>query len=75
MAHDERDEHPTSAEPRVAAAAAPHKRQAVGAETAVGEAIGDGGKPPADAGGTWTTVISRQARRQVGKARLDGTSS
>eukprot|EP00966_Prymnesium_polylepis_P025757 593875-Prymnesium_polylepis.1 len=37
-----------------------------------GEAVGNGEKPPADAGGTWTTVISRRPRRQVEKARLDG---
>ena len=68
-------EQPAGAVPRVAVAAAPHKRQAVTAGTAVGEAVGNGGKPPADAGGTWTTVISRRAQRQVEKARLDGTSS
>ena len=41
------DEHPTSVAPRVAAAAAPHKRQAVAAGTAVGVAVGVGGKTPA----------------------------
>ena len=71
----ELDEQLAGAVPRVAVAAAPHKRQAVAAGTAVGEAVGNGGKPPADAGGTWATVISRRARRQVEKARLDGTSS
>ena len=43
----ENDEQPTSVEPRVAAAAAPHKRQAVAAGTAVGVAVGVGGKTPA----------------------------
>ena len=65
------------AEPRAAAAAEPHKRQAVAAGTAVGvavgEADGDGGKPPAEAGDTWTTVLSRWARRQA-RARPDGTA-
>eukprot|EP00966_Prymnesium_polylepis_P049354 1142463-Prymnesium_polylepis.1 len=79
MAHDERDEQPTSASPRVAARRRSRRAaQAAGGggrATAVGEAVGDGGKPPADTGGTWTTVISRRARWQVGKARLDGTSS
>eukprot|EP00966_Prymnesium_polylepis_P017927 413659-Prymnesium_polylepis.1 len=42
----EDDERPTSAEPRVAAAAEPHKRRAVAAETAVGETFGVGGRPP-----------------------------
>ena len=42
----ENDEQPTSVEPRVAAAAAPHKRQAVAAGTAVGVAVGVGGKTP-----------------------------
>eukprot|EP00966_Prymnesium_polylepis_P152445 3521364-Prymnesium_polylepis.1 len=51
----ELDEQPAGAVPRVAA---PHKRQAVAAGTAVGEAVGNGGKPPADAGGTWTTVAA-----------------
>ena len=67
------DEHPTSVAPRVAAAAAPHKRQAVAAGTAVGVAVGVGGKPPAGDEG-WTTVPSRRARRQE-RARLEGTSS
>ena len=44
------------------------------AGAAVGEAVGVGGKSPADAGDTWTTVMSRRARRQE-PARLDGTSS
>ena len=52
-------------EPRAAAAAEPHKRRAVAAGTAVGEAVGVGGKPPADAGGSWTTVMSRRARWQT----------
>jgi hypothetical protein len=62
------DEQPTSAEPRVAAAAAPHKRRAVAAGTAVGVAVGEGGKLPAGGEGTWTTVISRRARRQEQRA-------
>ena len=37
-------------------------------------AVGDGGKPPADAGGTWTTVLPRRAQRQE-RARLDGMTS
>eukprot|EP00966_Prymnesium_polylepis_P245761 5685012-Prymnesium_polylepis.1 len=41
------DEKPASAEPRVAAAAAPHKRQTVAAGKAVGEVVRVGGKPPA----------------------------
>ena len=65
----ENDEQPTSAEPRVAAAA-PHKWQAVAAGTAVGVAVGVGGKPPAGDEG-WTTVLSRRARQQ-GRARLEG---
>ena len=71
----EYDEQTTGAEPRVAAAAAPHKRQSVAAGAAVGVAVGVGGKPPAGGEGAWTTVLSRRARRQVEKARLDGTSS
>jgi len=64
-----------SAEPRVAAAAAPHKRRAVAAETDVGEAVGvAGGKQPAGDEGKWTTVLSRRARRQE-PTRLDGTTS
>ena len=45
--HDEQDEQLPCAEPRVAVAAAPHKRRAVAAGTAVGVAVGVGGKPPA----------------------------
>ena len=72
------DEQQASAAPRVAAAAAmPHKRQAVAAGTAVGVAVGEGGKeggkPPAGGEGTWTTVMSRRARRQE-RARLEGTA-
>ena len=67
------DEQPTSAAPRVAVAAAPHKRRAVAAGTAV-ETGGKGGKPPAGDNGTWTTVKSRRARRME-RARLDGTTS
>ena len=72
------DEQQASAAPRVAAAAAmPHKRQAVAAGTAVGVAVGEGGKeggkPPAGGEGTWTTVVSRRARRQE-RARLEGTA-
>ena len=67
------DEHPTSVAPRVAAAAAPHKRQAVAAGTAVGVAVGVGGKPPAGDEG-WKTVLSRRARQQE-PVRLDGTTS
>ena len=68
------DEQPASAAPRVAAAAAmPHKRQAVAAGTAVGVAVGEGGKTPAVDEGTWTTVMSRRARRQE-RARLEGTA-
>ena len=73
MEMTENDEQPTSAEPRVAAAAAPHKRRAVAAGTAV-ETGGKGGKPPAGDNGTWTTVKSRRARRME-RARLDGTPS
>ena len=67
------DEQPPWSEPRVAAAAAPHKRRAVAAGTAV-ETGGQGGKPPAGDNGTWTTVKSRRARRME-RARLDGTTS
>eukprot|EP00966_Prymnesium_polylepis_P299474 6920492-Prymnesium_polylepis.1 len=56
----EYDEQTTGAEPRVAAAAAPHKWQAVAAGTAVGVC----GKPPVDGEGAWTMVLSRRARRQ-----------
>eukprot|EP00966_Prymnesium_polylepis_P128592 2974384-Prymnesium_polylepis.1 len=44
MEHDKQDEQLSCAEPRVAAAAALHKRQAVAVGTAV-TAGGDGGKP------------------------------
>ena len=65
MERNEQGEQLRCAEPRAAAAAAPHKRQAVAAGTAVGEAGGEGGKSPAgEAGGSWTTVLSRRARRQ-----------
>ena len=67
------DEQPASAAPRVAAAAAPHKRRAVAAGTAI-ETGGKGGKLPAGDNGTWTTVTSRRARR-LERARLDGTTS
>ena len=68
------DEQLACAEPRVAAAAEPHKRRAVAAGTAVGVAVGvAGGKLPAGDKGTWTTVASRRARRQE-RARLDGTA-
>eukprot|EP00966_Prymnesium_polylepis_P101242 2344728-Prymnesium_polylepis.1 len=47
-----RDEQPAGAEPRVAAAAMPHKRQTVAAGTAVGEAVGVAdGKLPAGSEG------------------------
>ena len=59
------------AEPRVAAAAEPHKRRAVAAGTAVGLAVGVGGNGDE---GTWTTVVSRRAGR-LERARLDGTTS
>eukprot|EP00966_Prymnesium_polylepis_P250798 5799166-Prymnesium_polylepis.1 len=62
MEHDEHDEQLSRAEPRVAAAAAPHKRQAVAAGTAVGEV---GGKPPGGGDGAWTTVTTRWAQRQI----------
>ena len=65
------DEQPKSAAPRVAAAAEPHKRRAVAAGTAVGLAVGVGGNGDED---TWTTVVSRRARR-LERARLDGTTS
>ena len=59
----------TRGEPRVAAAAEPHKRRRVAAGTAV-EAGETGGKPPPAGGeGAWTTVTTRRARRQVEKAR------
>ena len=66
----EEDEQTTSAEPRVAAAAVPHKRQAVAAGTAVGATVGVGGNLAAggEGEGTWTTVISRRARRQEQRA-------
>eukprot|EP00966_Prymnesium_polylepis_P175030 4050094-Prymnesium_polylepis.1 len=48
-----RGDQPTGAEPRVAAAAGPHKRQAVAAATAVGAAGGVGGKRAAGDGGRW----------------------
>ena len=67
------DEQPTSAAPRVAVAAEPHKRRAVAAGTVV-ETGGRGGKPPAGEAGTWTTVLSRRARRQA-KAQLSSTLS
>ena len=50
------DEQPASAEPRVAAAAEPHKRRAVAAGTAVGAPVGVGGNGGNE--GTWTTVLS-----------------
>ena len=62
------------AEPRVAAAAEPHKRRAVLAGTAVEATVGVGGQPPAGGEGAWTTVLSRRARR-LERARPDGTSS
>ena len=67
---------PAVAEPRVAVAAAPHKRRAVAAGTAVGATVGVGGKLAAggEDEGKWTTVLSRRARRQE-RARLEGTSS
>ena len=65
MEHDEHDEQLSRAEPRVAAAAEPHKRRAVAAGTAVGVAVGEGGKPPAGGEGTWTTVTARRALRQA----------
>ena len=69
------DEQPTSAAPRVAVAAEPHKRRAVAAGTAVGEVVGVvGGKPQACDEGEWTTVTTRRARRQE-RARIDGTTS
>ena len=77
MEHDERDEHLACAAPRVAAAAAPHKRRAVAAGTDVGEAVGVAdGKLPAGGEGedTWTTVLSRRARR-LAKAHHGVTSS
>ena len=76
MEHDEQDERLPCAEPRVAAAAEPHKRRAMAAGTAVGEAVGvfSRGKLPAGGNGKWTTVKSRRARR-LERARLDGTTS
>mmetsp|Transcript_26897 Transcript_26897/g.72141 ORF Transcript_26897/g.72141 Transcript_26897/m.72141 type:complete len:161 (-) Transcript_26897:77-559(-) len=68
------DEQPASVEPRVAAAATPHKRQAVAAGTAVGVPVGVGGKLAAGDNGTWTTVISRRARR-LERERLHSTTS
>ena len=40
----------------------------------VGEAVGDGGNAAASDEDTWTTVLSRRARR-LERARLDGTTS
>eukprot|EP00966_Prymnesium_polylepis_P307315 7101697-Prymnesium_polylepis.1 len=62
MAHDEHDEQPTSAELRVAAAAAPHKQRVVAAGTAVGVVVGEGGKPPVGGEGKWTTRLCRGGR-------------
>ena len=70
MAAKANDEPLACAEPRVAAAAEPHKRRAVAAGTAVGPAVGVGGNGEE---GTWTTVLSRRARRQE-RARLVGTA-
>eukprot|EP00966_Prymnesium_polylepis_P258793 5976974-Prymnesium_polylepis.1 len=64
----ENDEQPTSAEPRVAAAAVPHKRQAVAAGTAVRVAVGVGGKPPA------ATRAGRRCYRG-GRGSRDGRGS
>eukprot|EP00966_Prymnesium_polylepis_P312265 7215498-Prymnesium_polylepis.1 len=52
--HDEHDEQLPCAEPRVAVAAALHKWRAVAAGTAVGVAVGVGGKLPAGDDGRWT---------------------
>ena len=62
------------AEPRVAAAAEPHKRRAVAAGTAVGAAVGVGGNTAAGDEGTWTTVLSRRARRLAKAARPGGAA-
>ena len=72
----ELDEQLSRAELRVAAAAEPHKRRAVAAGTAVGAAVGEGGKAAAgDEGeGAWTTVLSRRARRLAKAARPGGTA-
>eukprot|EP00966_Prymnesium_polylepis_P067145 1558881-Prymnesium_polylepis.1 len=51
-----------------------HKRQAVAAGTAVGEAVGVGGKPAAGDEGAWTMVLSRRALQQE-RARLGGTAN
>ena len=55
MEQEEQEVMELQAEPRVAAAAGPHKRRAVAAGTAV-KAGGEGGNPPEGDGGTWTTV-------------------
>ena len=61
---------------RAAAAATPHKRRAVAAGTAVGEAVGVGGKAVTgdEDESNWTTALPRRARRQA-RAPLGGTSS
>eukprot|EP00966_Prymnesium_polylepis_P278717 6438879-Prymnesium_polylepis.1 len=61
------------AEPRIAAAAEPHKRRAVAAGKTV-EKVVVGWKPPAGEQDEWATVTSRRARWQE-RARLNGTSS
>jgi hypothetical protein len=63
------DEHLASAEPRAAAAAAPHKRRAVAAGTAVGGAVGVGGTPLAGDEG-WTTVLGRARTERSFRARI-----
>eukprot|EP00966_Prymnesium_polylepis_P289183 6679634-Prymnesium_polylepis.1 len=51
----------------------PHKRRAVPAGTAVGAAVGEGGKPSAGDEGSWSLVMSRRAQRQE-RAWLDDSA-
>ena len=64
---------PVVAEPRVAVAAAPHKRRAVAAGTAVGATVGVGGKLAAggEDEGKWTMVLSRAAGEGAARRHVE----